>query len=53
MEITKREVLFSTIIAAVLLTFGFVIHGKISDSLIEKYQKYDNFCRKSFYRGKL
>ena len=41
MEITKREVLFSTIIAAVLLTFGFVIHGKISDSLIEKYQKYD------------
>lgn len=42
MEITKREVLFSAIIVSILLMFGFIIHGKISDKLIEKYQKYDS-----------
>lgn len=40
-KITKREVLFSIIVILVMLAIGFVIHGNISDSLIEKYSKYD------------
>ena len=40
-EITKREVLFSIIIVAVLLIFGLTISGKISDNLLEEYQKYN------------
>lgn len=40
-EITKREVLFSIVIVAVMTLIGFVIHGKISDSLMEEYQKYN------------
>lgn len=40
-KITKREVLFSIIIVAVLLFIGFVISSKISDNLYEEYQKYN------------
>ena len=40
-EITKREIMFSVIIVAVMLLIGFVIHGKISDNLMDDYQKYD------------
>ena len=40
-KITKREVLFSVIIAAVLLVIGFIISGRISDSLLGDYQKYE------------
>ena len=40
-EITKREVLFSIVIIAVMTLIGFVIHGKISDSLMNEYQKYN------------
>lgn len=41
MRVTKREVLFSIVIAAVMITLGFVIHGDINDSLMEEYQKYN------------
>lgn len=37
-EITKREVLFSIAIIAVMTLIGFVIHGKISDNLMNEYQ---------------
>lgn len=40
-EITKREILASLVIIAIMLLIGFVIHGKINDSLMEDYQKYD------------
>lgn len=39
--IKKREVLFSVIIITVMLLIGVVIHGKISDSLMLEYQKYN------------
>lgn len=41
MEITKREILFSTIIVLVLLCGGFLIHAAINTSLLDKYQEYD------------
>ncbi len=40
-KITKREVLFSIVIISVMLLIGFVIHGKISDILMNKYQDYN------------
>ncbi len=40
-EITKREILFSIAIIAFMLLIGTIIHGKISDSLMEEYQKYN------------
>lgn len=40
-EITKREILFSVVIVAVMLLFGFIIHGKISDSIMIKQQEYN------------
>ena len=40
-EITKREILASLVIIAIMLLIGFVIHEKINDSLMEDYQKYD------------
>lgn len=40
-EITKREVLFSIVIISVMLLIGFVVHGKISDILMNKYQDYN------------
>ena len=40
-KITKREVLFSVVIVAVMLMIGFVIHGNINESLMLEYQKYN------------
>lgn len=40
-EVTKREILFSIVIVAVMLLFGFIIHGKISDNLMLKQQEYN------------
>lgn len=40
-EITKREILASISIIAVLLLIGFIISGKISDHLIDKNEKYN------------
>lgn len=41
MEITKREILFSIIIVAVMFIFGLMIHGKITNDLMNEYQKYN------------
>lgn len=40
MEITKREIMASIAIIAVMLTAGFVISGKITEHQIEKNAKY-------------
>ena len=40
-EITKREVLVSIIIIAIMLLIGIVIHGSINDELMLEYQKYN------------
>jgi hypothetical protein len=45
MKITKREILASIAIIALLLFFGFLISGKISDALMESYQEYDTALR--------
>lgn len=41
MEITKREVIFSVVIACLMLIFGFTLSGKISDNLMDQYQEYN------------
>lgn len=40
MEITKREIMASIAIIAVMMTAGFVISGKITEHQIEKNAKY-------------
>ena len=40
-EITKREVLVSVIIIAIMLLLGIVIHGNINDKLMLEHQKYN------------
>lgn len=40
-KITKREIIFSIAIIAIMLLIGFVIHGSINDSLMLKYQEYN------------
>lgn len=40
-RITKREVLVSIIIIAIMLLLGIVIHGNINDQLMLEYQKYN------------
>lgn len=40
-EITKREVLVSVIIIAIMLLLGIVIHGNINDNLMLEHQKYN------------
>ena len=45
MEITKREILASIAIVALMLFFGFLISGKINDSLMDWYQEYDTALR--------
>ena len=40
-EITRREVLLSIAIVAIMVLFGLIIHGNINDSLMNKYQKYN------------
>lgn len=39
--ITKREILFSVIIVAVMLLIGLLISSGINDSLMDKYQEYN------------
>lgn len=39
--ITKREVLFSIVIIALMLTIGFVLSDKINDNVLDKYKEYD------------
>ena len=41
MKITKREVIFSVVIVCLMLVFGIMISGKISDSLMNQYQEYN------------
>lgn len=43
--ITKREVIFSIVILAVMLTIGFVIHGSIDNALMLEHQKYNTALR--------
>lgn len=40
-KITKREILVSVIIVAIMLLLGVVIHNSINDALMLKYQKYN------------
>lgn len=40
-EITKREILASISIIAVLLLIGFVISGKISNYILDRNEKYN------------
>lgn len=39
--VTKREILFSIVIIAVMLVFGFIISSGISNSLMNDYQEYN------------
>ena len=41
MKITKREILLSIAIIAIMLTIGMMIHQSISDSLMIQYQEYN------------
>ena len=40
-SLSKREIIVSVVILALMLTFGFMIHGAINDSLMLEYQKYN------------
>ena len=40
-QITKRELVFSIAIIAVMLLIGLVIHGNINDTLMLEYQEYN------------
>lgn len=44
-SITKREIIFSIVILAVMLTLGFIIHGAIDESLMLKHQEYNTALR--------
>lgn len=41
MKVTKREIIFSVAIVAVMLIFGIVLSDKINDSLMNSYQEYN------------
>ena len=41
MEITKREIILSIAIAAIMLVLGFVISGKISENQMDKNEEYN------------
>lgn len=41
MEITKREILVSISIVAVMIAVGFLISGKISEHEMDKNEKYN------------
>ena len=43
--ITKREIIFSIVIIAVMLTLGFIIHGSIDNALMLEHQKYNTALR--------
>ena len=40
-SISKREIISSIVIVALMLVFGFILHGTISDALMLKYQEYN------------
>ena len=40
-SISKREILISIAIIAIMLVFGFMIHGAIDESLMLKHQEYN------------
>ena len=40
-SISKREIIISIAIIALMLVFGFMIHGAINDSLMLQYQEYN------------
>lgn len=40
-SITKREIIFSVVIIAVMIIFGLIIHGAINDALMLKHQEYN------------
>lgn len=40
-SLSKREIIASIVILALMLTFGFMIHGAINDSLMLEYQEYN------------
>lgn len=48
-EITKREILASISIIAVLLLIGFIISGKISDYVMDKNEKYNKAVKNRIY----
>jgi len=39
--VTKREMLLSIVIAAIMLVFGFLISAKINDKLMDRFQEYN------------
>lgn len=41
MEITLREIIASIVIVAIMMTFGFIIAGNISDARLDKLQEYN------------
>ena len=41
MKITKREVVFSSVIICIMLIFGVVLSDKINDTVMEKHQEYN------------
>ena len=43
--ITKREIIFSIVIIAIMLTLGFIIHGSIDNALMLKHQEYNTALR--------
>lgn len=43
--ITKREVIFSIVILAVMLTLGLMIHGSIDNAMMAKHQEYNMALR--------
>ena len=43
--ITKREIIFSIVILAIMLTLGFIIHGAIDEALMLEYQEYNTALR--------
>ena len=40
-SLSKREIIASIVILALMLTFGFMIHSAINDSLMLEYQEYN------------
>lgn len=43
--ITKREIIFSIVIIAIMLTLGFIIHGSIDNAMMLKHQEYNTALR--------
>lgn len=44
-SITKREIIFSIVIIAIMLTLGFLIHGAIDNKIMLKNQEYNTALR--------